>query len=47
MIECGKFLLDDGIIARWSSIYQQGLKTLVDADKAERWAAATMAVETA
>lgn len=46
MIEVGKFLLDDGLIARWSPIYQQRLKALVDRDKAERWSMATMAIET-
>lgn len=47
MVEVGKFLLDDALIQRWASVYQQRLKALVDADKAERWGAATLQIETA
>jgi hypothetical protein len=47
MVSAAKFLLNDPMLNRWTPIYQQKLKALVDADKAERWAAATMQVETA
>ena len=47
MVEVGKFLVDDELIARWTPVYQARLKALVDADKAERWADATMAIELA
>jgi len=47
MVEVGKFLIDDELIARWTPVYQGRLKALVDADKAERWADATMQIETA
>lgn len=45
MAECAKFLLDDTMLTRWNTIYQQKLKALVDADKAERWSASTMQIE--
>lgn len=47
MIEVGQFLVDDELITRWTPVYQSRLKALVDADKAERWADATMQIETA
>lgn len=47
MVSAARFLLDDTMLGRWSPIYQQKLKALVDADKAERWSAATMQVEVA
>lgn len=47
MVEVGKFLIDDELIARWAPTYQMRLKAVVDADKAERWADATMQIETA
>jgi hypothetical protein len=47
MVECAKFLSDDVLLARWSPLYQQRLKALVDRDKAERWGPATMQIETA
>lgn len=45
MIEAGRFLLDDDMMARWTQAYQARLESLLDADKAERWAASTMQVE--
>jgi len=45
MVEAGKFLLDDVMIARWNTPYQDSVKTLVDRDKAERWASSTMQIE--
>jgi hypothetical protein len=45
MVECAKFLLDDVMLQRWEPRYQQKLKAVVDADKAERWAASTMEVQ--
>lgn len=45
MVEAAKFLLDDDMMARWMPQYQSRLKSLVDADKSERWAASTMQVE--
>jgi hypothetical protein len=44
MVEVGKFLENDTLIARWAQVYQKRLQSLVDADKAERWAPATMAI---
>ena len=45
MIEAGKFTVDDALIARWMPLYQQRLKSLVDADKAERFSAGTLQIE--
>lgn len=45
MVECAKFLLDDAMLGRWQSVYESSLASLILADKAERWAASTMAVE--
>lgn len=47
MVEAAKFLEDDTMLGRWEPRYQQKLKALVDADKAERWGAATLQVEIA
>jgi hypothetical protein len=47
MIECGKFLKDADMVGSWTQEYQSSLKALVDKDKAERWAQATLAVDTA
>ena len=45
MMEVGRFLIDDELVARWTPVYQSRLKALVDADKAERWADATMVID--
>jgi len=45
MVEVAKFLKDPPSIASWTSIYQSRLKSVVDGDKAERWAASTMQIE--
>lgn len=44
MVEVGKFIPDDKLIARWQQVYQEKLQALVTADKAERWASSTLAV---
>lgn len=45
MKEAGKFLKNTTMMQLWDAEYQPRLKKLVDRDKAERWAAATMQVE--
>lgn len=47
MVAAAKFLEDDQMQGRWNGLYTASLKALVDQDKAERWAATTMQVETA
>ena len=47
MIQVADFLIDDAMTQRWTPIYQARLKALVDADKAERYSAATMQIELA
>lgn len=44
MLQVGLFIPDDKLIARWTPLYQQRLKALCDADRAERFAAAAMQV---
>ncbi len=46
MVEAGKFLVDDALIGRWQSVYESQLMSMVNADKADRWAASTMQIET-
>lgn len=45
MVEAAKFLEDDAKLQRWQGAYSAKLTALVNADKAERWAASTLAVE--
>lgn len=47
MVEAAIYVADDAMLTRWSSKYQEKLKALVDMDKAERWAAGTLALEIA
>ncbi len=47
MVEVGKFLRNQATIDQWTAVYQARLPSLVEADKAERWAASTMAIEAA
>ena len=47
MVEVAKFTQDAEAMAMWMPAYEQRLKALVDQDKAERWSAATMAVDVA
>lgn len=44
--EAATFLTDLNLYQAWDARYQQKLKALVDQDKAERWAASTLQVET-
>ena len=46
MIEAGKFLKDQGMVAQWTETAQDFLLTLIERDKGERWAASTMQIET-
>lgn len=45
MIKAGEFLLDDGLIARWTPQYTSRLMALVNRDKGERWGSSTMQIE--
>jgi hypothetical protein len=45
MIEAGKFLRDTAMQEMWSGVAEDFLTTLLERDKAERFAAATMAIE--
>jgi hypothetical protein len=45
MVEAAKFLENDAMLQRWQGDYNERLTALVNADKAERWAASTVAVE--
>lgn len=47
MIECARFLKDKEMVADWTQSYQDSIKALVDKDKAERWAQATLTVDIA
>ena len=47
MVEVAKFVLDDEMLSKWASLYKPRLQSLIDSDKAERWAGATMQIETA
>jgi len=47
LVEAGRTLKDEAMIARWGGVYQTRLKALVDRDKAERFSAGTMAIELA
>lgn len=40
-----KFLKDADMLSMWQGVYTQKLQALIEADKAERWAASTMQVE--
>lgn len=46
MIKAGEFLLDDGLIQRWTGQYGPRLMALLNRDKAERWGSSTMQIET-
>lgn len=45
MREAARFLKDAGMFQLWDTEYQRNLKSLVDADKAERWSAGTLQVD--
>lgn len=45
--QAGLFLKDSALATQWFTIAQNGCKGLVDKDKARRWAAGTLQVETA
>lgn len=45
LIEAGKFLKDMTMLQGWTAIAKDFLESLIEQDKAERWAASTMAIE--
>ena len=45
MLEAAKFLENDDMISRWGAFYLQKLKSIVDQDKAERFASSTVQIE--
>lgn len=45
MIEAGKFLKDTAMVQQWTPDYEDGIQSLINSDKGERWAASTMAIE--
>lgn len=47
MIEAGKFLKDSAMQQMWTGVAEDFLLSLIERDKAERWAASTMQVECA
>lgn len=47
MMAAGPFLKDQTALGMWATLYQKYMSSLISQDKAERWAAATMQVETA
>lgn len=47
MVQAAQFLENDTMLMRWNGDYQARLTALINADKAERWAGATMCVDVA
>lgn len=45
MKQAAKFIKDPEMLQTWEAIYQDRIEKLVDRDKSERWASATMQVE--
>jgi hypothetical protein len=47
MMQAAAFLENDQMLSRWGSDYSERLSALVKADKAERWAASQLSIQTA
>jgi hypothetical protein len=47
MMQAGAFLKDQAMVQMWSADYGERIGALVQSDKAERWAASTLSIQTA